>query len=201
MERLRAALGLHWTYEDATSSNETVIETVARNVILSRQAQMSMNNEDTVEDRFFWPVNLEVYADPLRYGPSSDGPFPKNPRPSSPFIASTTVTPDSAHISPLTCAIENSILGVPYSPTLPKHMLLTTAKLACWFSHLQVISRIARVESQNYAHESCMKVSLILEDDVDMELDIRERLEATWEILPKDWDILFIGLKQCFPLE
>ena len=79
-------------------------------------------------------------------------------------------------------------------------MLLTTAKLACWFSHLQVISRIARAESQNYAHESCMKVSLILEDDVDMELDIRERLEATWEILPKDWDILFIGLKQCFPL-
>jgi GR25 family glycosyltransferase involved in LPS biosynthesis len=36
-------------------------------------------------------------------------------------------------------------------------------------------------------------VALVLEDDVDMELDIRQRLLGVWDSLPSVWDIVFLG--------
>jgi GR25 family glycosyltransferase involved in LPS biosynthesis len=36
-------------------------------------------------------------------------------------------------------------------------------------------------------------VSLVLEDDIDMEQDIRQRLASVWSALPHTWDIVFLG--------
>ncbi|KAH7877754.1 uncharacterized protein C8R40DRAFT_1095048 [Lentinula edodes] len=36
-------------------------------------------------------------------------------------------------------------------------------------------------------------ISIILEDDIDMEKDIRRRLHRIWIDLPDDWDIVFLG--------
>ncbi|KAJ3861601.1 hypothetical protein EV359DRAFT_66348 [Lentinula novae-zelandiae] len=36
-------------------------------------------------------------------------------------------------------------------------------------------------------------ISIILEDDIDMEKDIRRRLHRIWVNLPDDWDVVFLG--------
>ena len=42
--------------------------------------------------------------------------------------------------------------------------------------------------------EQCQEYGTkILEDDVDIERDIRERLREAWSVLPDDWDIVFLG--------
>ncbi|KAF8761899.1 hypothetical protein RHS01_01025 [Rhizoctonia solani] len=54
----------------------------------------------------------------------------------------------------------------------------------CWYSHYQVLLKIARGEDQ---------VAIVLEDDVDMEWDLEKRLRGMWAFLPKDWDIVMLG--------
>lgn len=41
-------------------------------------------------------------------------------------------------------------------------------------------------------------VSIILEDDIDMEKDIKPRLAELWEGLPTDWDIVFLGTSSLY---
>ncbi|KAJ7608438.1 hypothetical protein FB45DRAFT_1039774 [Roridomyces roridus] len=36
-------------------------------------------------------------------------------------------------------------------------------------------------------------VSVFLEDDIDLESDIQERLASLWDYLPEDWDIATVG--------
>jgi GR25 family glycosyltransferase involved in LPS biosynthesis len=36
-------------------------------------------------------------------------------------------------------------------------------------------------------------IAVVLEDDIDMEHDIRERLGSVWGRLPDEWDIVFLG--------
>ena len=84
---------------------------------------------------------------------------------------------------PLSCADDDSTLE-PYSPQTPLYRLLTKERLACWHSHWSVIRSVADGQDD---------VSLVLEDDVDMELDIRQRLLGVWDSLPNPWDIVFLG--------
>ncbi|KAF9490281.1 hypothetical protein BDN71DRAFT_200392 [Pleurotus eryngii] len=91
------------------------------------------------------------------------------------------IDPDS---SPLTCALEDNIIP-PYSADTPQHLILTRSRIACWHSHLTAIRQIAMSTSQY--------PSVILEDDIDMERDIRDRLHSIWHLLPEDWDIVFLG--------
>ncbi|KAF8174118.1 hypothetical protein K438DRAFT_1849404 [Mycena galopus ATCC 62051] len=86
--------------------------------------------------------------------------------------------------SPLTCATENFTLS-PYSPHLPEYKILSRSRIACRHSHLSAIQRASTHERD--------KAVLILEDDVDMEADIKERLSSIWTLLPSDWDIVFLG--------
>ncbi|KAL4265701.1 Glycosyltransferase family 25 protein [Pleurotus pulmonarius] len=86
--------------------------------------------------------------------------------------------------SPLTCALEDNIIP-PYSTETPQHLLLTRSRIACWHSHLTAIRQIAMSASEY--------PSVILEDDIDMERDIRNRLHSVWHLLPDDWDIVFLG--------
>ncbi|KAJ7160555.1 hypothetical protein C8R43DRAFT_849304, partial [Mycena crocata] len=102
-----------------------------------------------------------------------------DPSPSFP-----ATVPADVDAEPLTCATENFTL-LPYSPGLKEYKILSRSRIACWRSHLSAIQRAS-------AHKP-EKPSLILEDDVDMEVDIKERLIDVWSLLPPDWDIVFLG--------
>ncbi|PFH45031.1 hypothetical protein AMATHDRAFT_125371, partial [Amanita thiersii Skay4041] len=65
---------------------------------------------------------------------------------------------------------------------------LTPARVACWHSHLPLIHRIANKENLEMRDSV-----LILEDDIDMERDIRGQLAGMWPLLPDDWDIVYLG--------
>jgi hypothetical protein len=84
---------------------------------------------------------------------------------------------------PLTCSDEFATIRA-YSPDLPEHMILTTPRMACWLSHINVMRLIANEREG---------IAVVLEDDIDMELDIRERLGSIWARLPVEWDIVFLG--------
>jgi len=71
-----------------------------------------------------------------------------------------------------------------FSPNLPLYRRLTAAKVACWYSHFQTIHEIADGEDD---------AVLVLEDDVDIERDVKWRLKPLLDALPSDWDIVYLG--------
>ncbi|KAF5385641.1 hypothetical protein D9757_005489 [Collybiopsis confluens] len=83
----------------------------------------------------------------------------------------------------------------PYSPYLPYHRILTPARVAVWNSHLNLLKRI--VGEGHVAGSASLNrerhITIVLEDDIDMERDIRRRLRQVWKFLPEDWDIVFLG--------
>ncbi|KAH9920314.1 uncharacterized protein B0H18DRAFT_1024791, partial [Fomitopsis serialis] len=109
--------------------------------------------------------------------------------------------------APMTCASNNYVNGPPFELGIPGYMLLTPAKVACWHSHLKVIRRVADVRLMDEAvlpHENPSDVdavSLILEDDIDMERDIHAKLREVWDLLPTDWDIVFLGIPFTRPID
>ena len=46
---------------------------------------------------------------------------------------------------------------------------------------------------QYIANDWSSNVTLILEDDVDMESNAQERLDHLWAYLPDQWDMIFLG--------
>lgn len=81
-------------------------------------------------------------------------------------------------------------ITTPRLPELPYWRILTRAAIACWHSHIGVIRKVASETVQAGALDTGV---LILEDDVDMELDIQQRIGRLWEALPPDWDMIFLG--------
>jgi hypothetical protein len=78
----------------------------------------------------------------------------------------------------------------PRLPKVPYWRILTRAAVACWHSHTSVIREIASETIQAGTSDTG---TVILEDDIDMELDIQQRIGRLWEALPPNWDILFLG--------
>lgn len=223
MEKLRSALSLRWTYVDAIPSDDTIIGTIISNLVSFRRSQTELSSRYNDTLQFAWPSNfshsLATYNGSITYRQELDVDQLSSPKVyeevsaismtassnSDPPVAPATSSLSPGHYPasqgsfdpdtiPITCATNNSIFGIPYSPDLPKQMLLTAAKVACWYSHLQVIHRIAsEVPFLATSDSACSNVTLILEDDVDMELDIKKRLVGIWNSLPQDWDILFLG--------
>ncbi|KIY45396.1 hypothetical protein FISHEDRAFT_49241 [Fistulina hepatica ATCC 64428] len=87
---------------------------------------------------------------------------------------------------PLSAALEDNTI-LPYSSSLRAWQTLTPARVACWYSHMSVLRKIVD-GARDTSH-----VSLILEDDIDVEKDIAPRLRSVWHNLPLDWDIVFLG--------
>jgi hypothetical protein len=84
--------------------------------------------------------------------------------------------------TPLTCAIGDAMIPE-YDPTLRPHQILSKAMVACWMSHLLAI----RIAAAN------LSPTLILEDDVDIDEYIEDKLRLSWDDLPPTWDILYLG--------
>ncbi|KAJ7641462.1 hypothetical protein FB45DRAFT_738962 [Roridomyces roridus] len=73
-----------------------------------------------------------------------------------------------------------------YQAGLHPFEYMSRGPVACYQSHLTLISETAKRELTG-------EPSMILEDDVDIDGDIREQLSAVWHLLPTDWDMIFFG--------
>ncbi|KAJ7767858.1 hypothetical protein DFH07DRAFT_915474 [Mycena maculata] len=181
MERLRALLDTHWTYVVAEDSESTLVAGLMAQVRSLRQNELRANGylsipNTTITLPFAWPaftapveaMSSQEFLDPLppvAIAPSSDS--------------------EPEQELPLTCATQNFTL-TPYAPGIPEHKILSRSRIACWRSHLSAIRRAA-------APTPSRQASLILEDDIDIEADIRAQLQSVWGLLPRDWDIVFLG--------
>lgn len=177
MDVLRASLRLNWTYIDATGSQEVLVSKILQHVGSlrndTRTSGQSRNTSDSTSS--FWPENIDTIS-------ASDEPIFQSG--SDLWILSNNETSSSS--PPLTCVTENDVIP-PYSSKLPPFRLLSLGRIACWKSHLEVIRRVANAPQEDEA-------TIILEDDVDMEWDIQKRLDGLWNLLPHDWDIVFLGM-------
>ncbi|KAF9445613.1 hypothetical protein P691DRAFT_632097, partial [Macrolepiota fuliginosa MF-IS2] len=185
METLREALGLEWTYVDGLQSTNELTQEIWEWVIRVRDDRPTVIND--TESRhsglppasigFAWPENIDQLA-------LSSVPID--------FWGDTIwSTPSAIHnptpYHPAGCAVNNyRILG--FTPELPEHLVLTRARIACWYSHISIIHSIA-----NNKELDLDSAYVIFEDDIDMEKDITQRLSILWNSLPQDWDIVFLG--------
>jgi GR25 family glycosyltransferase involved in LPS biosynthesis len=205
MNRLRDALHLNWTYRDACEANASVVTTIMRQVHVLRSQLMpqpkpgdARMRRHAVMSAFDWPHDLEnaiCSREPLQPSGADLWTLPSSHSLSDPAIPAEMADPyaftrspsdQASGISdptPLACASGNNVSAASL-PKLPLHRRLTTAKVACWYSHLQTIRGIA-----NGIDEAV----LVLEDDVDIERDIKPRLQALLDALPNDWDIVYLG--------
>ncbi|GLB36768.1 hypothetical protein LshimejAT787_0310550 [Lyophyllum shimeji] len=168
MEHLRKTLDLHWSYIEAIDAENPIVETIMNSVRLIRETYPATSS-------FTWPDDL----------PPPDKPMD----PWSPGFLSPTRSVDgqaTAH-KPMPCATQNNSI-VPYTPDLPEHKILTASRVACWYSHISVISTIANDDTLRGDD-----AVIVLEDDVDMERDISHRLRRVWSSLPAGWDIVYLG--------
>lgn len=187
MEKLRLNLKLDWTYFYALDSNSQLVSQIMDwvNVLRTgpphildesnntRAASKLLPNDIT----FTWPGDIETLARSKdKIDLWSTGVWP-----------SPITSPKPAPYLPMTCATKNYCL-TEYTTELKEHLILTHPRAACWHSHLSVIHDIV-----NHGSPDGFGVSIILEDDVDMEQDIRKQLAYLWPTLPADWDIVFLG--------
>ena len=174
MEQLRLSLGLDFTYINGTEAEGEAVYRIMRHILAFRALASSQKTNRPPPPDFRWPQEVDALVE-------SESPLGMEGSDLWPF--DTVDFPDPYGHEPLTCAYDNSTFA-PYSPQTPPYRLLTRERLACWHSHWRVIRLIADGQDD---------VSLVLEDDVDMELDIRQRLLGVWDYLPSPWDIVFLG--------
>ena len=185
MEKLRLSLNLHWTYFDALDANSPLVFQIMDWVTALRTGPPHILDEGNITHvppkllpdniTFSWPGDIETLARSKgKLDLWSIGIW------QSPITSLLKPTP----YPPITCATKNYSL-TKYTTTLKEHLILTLPRVACWHSHLSVIHDIVN---------NGFGVSVILEDDVDMEQDIQKQLAYLWPTLPADWDILFLGI-------
>ena len=195
MNTLRLLLGLpesEWKYTDAVASTEKRILPVLEWVKYVRST-MDPKPSITPEHRFSWPDEKEI--DRLVQSDATLDLWDTHPW-VSPFGKKLGSGSNwAAHPPFVPCMVKDFTFPFPRDPErtipVPPHKILTSARVACWYSHLEAIQRVANQHGEETA--------IILEDDVDMESDITEQLGLLWEDLPRHWDIVFLGT-HCRPL-
>ncbi|KAL0945617.1 hypothetical protein HGRIS_014772 [Hohenbuehelia grisea] len=172
MERLRRAMGLDWTYLDATEGDDEQLRAIPQHVSQIRSSTSMA---------FSWPEDINDLANspnllpPYGYDMWTSG-----------LLDGNGSAMNSAPSLP--CATNDSDVPVA-TARLPQYRLLTLPRIACWHSHLGAIRSIA-----NTTHTSPGEsFGVILEDDIDVERDIYGQLQGLWPLLPAKWDIIFLG--------
>lgn len=204
MDRLRDALHLNWTYRDACEANASVVTTILHQVhVLRSQLVPQPKPNDArmrhraIVSKFDWPHDLEdriCSRDTLQPSGADLWTLPSLHMSDAAVLADIAdpyafMRSPSAQASavsdppPLACTSGNDV-SAPSPPDLPLYRRLTAAKVACWYSHLQTIREIANGEDE---------AVLVLEDDIDIERDVKGRLQALLGALPNDWDIVYLG--------
>ncbi|KAH7923769.1 hypothetical protein BV22DRAFT_1014704 [Leucogyrophana mollusca] len=189
MERLRMAQNLEWTQVDAMDANDPAIERIFDHV----EAQRHQLTEKAVRQGpfagFRWPKNIDALSvsrdrlEPLESDLWVSASSHRRKR-----LPSRGAGVISARGRNLTCATEDHTIS-PFTSGLPDFRVLTPPKIACWNSHVSAIRKF--IDNKNMT--AVGDVAVIVEDDIDMEKNIRERLNSTWGSLPVGWDIVFLG--------
>jgi GR25 family glycosyltransferase involved in LPS biosynthesis len=169
MERLKGALGLQWTYVDAMNMKNKLVGRLLSAVRIIRTTETGP---------FTWPAVMP---------PSNQYIKPWSTEFFSP--SAKIITSPLSETEPPLCATENNTVAA-YEPNLPEFLLITPARIACWYSQISVIEKIANDRSLKNDD-----VVIVLEDDIDMERDIHARLKHLWNYLPKEWDIVYLGMR------
>jgi hypothetical protein len=218
MELIRQVVPqLSWSYFDATPADDPRIVQIMAHIRYTREQYSSSTSPPT--ETFSWPIDLPSLASKLAGADLWASPTEDTADHDSPhgFSMSLSLSASDAPglgppLAPLTCASRDRVQGPLYSPALPPYMLLTPSKIACWHAHVRLLRRIAAggsdgdnssgdateagagraiAEAKQRARDR--EVVLILEDDVDVERDLAERLQGIWATLPATWDMLFLG--------
>lgn len=190
MKHLLSVLNLQWSYVDAVSSTNVAVDTIMRTTRRRRAF--------TKKSTFRWPKDINAVSSTTGLIPragselwtsldSQDSSHPQNVSPPPRNNSGASLASEES----LTCAVEDDKIP-DHSPNLPHHKILTLAKVAVWESHLSTIRKSAEDTSMD-ANIYGEHVSIILEDDIDMEWDIHDRIAGVWPLLPKGWDAVFLG--------
>jgi hypothetical protein len=109
-----------------------------------------------------------------------------------PLLAGTTVNASAR----LLCNKDDAKTRA-YVDEGPDAFRLNAGKIACWETYLRLLHRIAatRPPATGRAQPTrASDVAIILEDDIDVEIDLRTHLEGLWSALPQTWDVVFLGM-------
>lgn len=190
MERLRTALNLSWTVIDATPFANPLIYRILDWVVYQREqtplgGDPSTDMETSSNSVFRWPREINALS-VLTHKPlvpsgsdvwtAQPPPLPVSIRPSSPSSP-----------PPLVSAVDD--YSMPTGILRDVHwMKLTPPRVACWHSHVAAIRTFV---DRDDSHPE--DVAVFLEDDIDMEKDIADRLSELWKVLPTGWDIVLLG--------
>ncbi|KAF5313064.1 hypothetical protein D9619_003679 [Psilocybe cf. subviscida] len=183
MEVLRRALNLTWSYQSALAADGGLVAEILGWVASVRDdIFLGKERQPPRAFNFSWPLDIDDIARstteiPLLF-PIQDSHHPLRK------LVQSTVVPDQ----PLECTTHNYDFPGNTTRIVPEYLILTPAKVACWHSHISVITQIA-----NFSPTDGYGVGIILEDDIDMEEDIGQQIMALWPHLPTDWDIIFLG--------
>ena len=210
MEVLRTASGAQWTYVEGIESRSLSIQKIMDRARTLREDLVIIDSVDaTVPARmvptFRWPQNIDALSSsiqPLTLAGSELWISSLLQQDAKGSIGNIITTGGSAVKiavkiitaalpKPMTCATDDNSIPK-FTQGLPEYKILTRAKIACWNSHQSAIRRIVD-GSNKYGATAEEDVSVILEDDIDMEWDIQARLSSVWTSLPGGWDMVFLG--------
>ncbi|KAJ1311656.1 hypothetical protein OPQ81_010131 [Rhizoctonia solani] len=172
METLVRAMDIDVVWHDALDMHSKIVTDILERVRWVR-AQSRIGHESEVPDpqglHFEWLPDV-----------GSDGPVPLRDGSDWWFVPGEIKPlplPPSPDARPPVLRTSGEDVLLPNEP-------ITRAQVSCWYSHYQVLLKIARGEDQ---------VAIVLEDDIDMEWDLEKRLRGMWPYLPKNWDIVMLG--------
>jgi GR25 family glycosyltransferase involved in LPS biosynthesis len=166
MDRLKKELGLRWGYVDAMNMKDQLVERIMNSV-------RAIRGKDN--GPFIWPADMP---------PPNEHISPWSPE----LLELSQKIPTSPPPSePMLCATNNNSIATD-EPDPPEFRILTPARIACWYSHLSLIEKVANDKSLKQDD-----AVIVLEDDVDMERDIYARLSHLRSYLPEEWDMLYLG--------
>jgi GR25 family glycosyltransferase involved in LPS biosynthesis len=189
MERLRVS---NWAYVDGTYANTSLIQDYLHHVQAQRSEHEDYSLHDTIYLPFSWPADASNNS--LEY-PSLGESIPLAGAELWPFRSPPDVKlPDT----PMVCA-EDDFRLTKYSQEMQQWRFLTPERVATFHSHLTAVRRVvddnarAGVTLTREEGKKLDNIALILEDDVDMEVDIKDRMKVLLPMLPYDWDMLYLG--------
>jgi GR25 family glycosyltransferase involved in LPS biosynthesis len=172
MTMLANRLGAQFNFVDAVDMHGPAVRNIMNHMRLFRQENPANSSS------FAWPES-GAQIEPLDW----TGPLPAG-----------THVDESVGV---TCNHDD------WTPVAPEEAAgwdwMSTGRIACWETHIRILREIASGRGSRWwapGDEAPIRpadVSLILEDDVDMELDIRKRLAGLWPLLPQTWDMIYFG--------
>lgn len=187
----------NWVYHDGTYANTSIVQDLLHNVQAQRVENEDYSLQDTIHLPFSWPADANnkfpsydsnSSSDPNSISLAGAELWPSQPTPDVPLPKTSMI-----------CAEDNFRL-TKYSDEMPQWRYLTPERVAAFHSHLTAIRRVvddnarAGVDLSRVEGKMQENIALILEDDVDMEVDIKERMSVLLPMLPYDWDMLFLGV-------